>query len=66
MKEYSGFTDSQLVKAVELMVSKEDLKIRGAAEALLAAFGYSRQEVSDQLDSGEYLNDQKPLRLVRV
>lgn len=66
MKQYSGFTDSQLVRAVELMISKEDLKIREAAEALLATFGYSRDEIFDQLNSGEYLNNQEPLQLIHT
>ena len=61
MSEYKNFTDAELVRAVELMISKDDLKIRDVAETLLAKFGYTKEEVSDQLASGEYLNATEPI-----
>lgn len=63
MEEYSNFTDEELVKAVELMICKDDLKIRQAAEALLSVFDYTADEIRDHLKSGEYLNATEPLRL---
>lgn len=53
---YEKFTDAELVRAVELMVSPEDLTIRGVAEAILKALSYTPEEIEDQLESGEYLN----------
>ena len=63
MEEYKKFTDQELVKAVELMICKDDLKIRQAAEALLSVFDYTADEIQDQLKSGEYLNATEPLML---
>ena len=63
MEEYKKFTDQELVKAVELMICKDDLKIRQAAEALLSVFDYTAAEIQDQLESGEYLNSTEPLML---
>ena len=63
MEEYKNFTDEELIRAVELMVSRDDLRIREVDEALLAVFGYSGAEVREQLDSGECLND-RPLRII--
>lgn len=63
MDQYKNFTDKELIKAVELMISKDDLCIREAAEALLAVFDYTADEIKDQLKSGEYLNATEPLRL---
>ena len=63
MEEYKKFTDQELVKAVELMICKDDLKIRQAAEALLSVFDYTADEIQDQLRSGEYLNATEPLML---
>ncbi len=63
MEEYKNFTDEELIRAVELMVSRDDLRIREVDEALLAVFGYSSAEVREQLDSGECLNE-RPLRII--
>lgn len=63
MEEYKSFTDEELIRAVELMVSRDDLRIREVDEALLAVFGYSSAEVREQLDSGECLNE-RPLRII--
>ena len=63
MNEYKNFTDAELIRAVELMVSVDDLGIREVDEAILAVFGYSSEEVREQLDSGECLND-RPLRII--
>lgn len=63
MEEYKNFTDQEIIRAVELMICKDDLKIRQASEALLAVFGYTADEIQDQLKSGEYLNATEPLKL---
>ena len=63
MEEYKNFTDQEIIRAVELMICKDDLKIRQAAEALLAVFDYTADEIQDQLKSGEYLNATEPLKL---
>lgn len=54
---WNSITDAELVRAVELMVSPSDLAIRGAALAVLKAFGYSPEEVREQLKGGEYFNN---------
>lgn len=51
-----NFTDEQLVRAVELMVSPDDLTIREVAEAVLRTLGYTPAEIAAQLASGEHLN----------
>ena len=56
MDNYEKFTDAELVRAVELMVSPEDLTIREVAEAILKTLSYTPEEIEDQLESGEYLN----------
>lgn len=63
---YKNLTDEELIKAVELMIAKDDLKIREVAEALLSVFEYTEEEIKDQLQSGEYLNFAEPLNLVRI
>lgn len=50
------FTDEEIVRAIELMVSPEDLTIRGVAEAVLKSLSYSPEEIAAQLKSGEHLN----------
>lgn len=66
--EYGIFTTKALVKAVELMVSRQDLKNREIAEALLGAFGFSQQEIIDQLQRNEFVDGVKRsrLNLVRI
>ena len=54
---WDRFTDTELVRAVELMVSPSDLAIRDAALAVLKAFDYTPSEVREQLASGQYFND---------
>lgn len=63
MDQYKNFTDKELIKAVELMICKDDLCIREAAEALLSLFDYTEDEIKCQLKSGEYLNATEPLKL---
>jgi len=53
---WETLTDAELAKAVELMVSPDDLTIRGAAIALLKEFDLTPEDVRKQLDSGEYFN----------
>ena len=66
MDMYKQFSDEELIKAVELMVSKDDLKIRDIAEMLLNAFDYSAAEITEQLSTGEYLSNAEPLMLNRT
>lgn len=53
---WDTFTDAEITRAVELMISPDDLTIRGAALALFAVFGYTPEDVREQLDRGEYFN----------
>lgn len=64
MNEYKNFTDEELIEAVELMIAKDDLKIREVAEALLKIFDYTENEIREQLKSGEYLSASEPLNLI--
>lgn len=64
MNEYKNFTDEELIEAVELMIAKDDLKIREVAEALLKIFDYTENEIREQLKSGEYLSVSEPLNLL--
>ena len=50
------FTDEEILRAVELMVSPSDLAIRQVAEAVLKSLSYTPQEIAAQLKSGEHLN----------
>ena len=52
-----SFSDDELARAVELMVSPFDLTIREVAEALLTALDFSEDDVREHLASGCYLND---------
>ena len=56
MDNYAKFTDAELVRAVELMVSPDDLTIREVAEAILKTLSYTPQEIASHQKSGEYLN----------
>lgn len=64
MNEYKNFTDEELIEAVELMIAKDDLKIREVAEALLKIFDYTENEIRERLKSGEYLSASEPLNLL--
>ena len=55
--DYSRFTDDELVRAVELMISPDDLTIREVAEALLKTLCYTSAEIAVQLAKSEYLNE---------
>ena len=57
MSAFEMFTDDELVRGVELMISPSDLKIREVAIALFDAMGYSPSDVRAQLDSGVPLSD---------
>lgn len=54
--DWRQFTDRELVRAVELFISPDDLTIREAAISLLEVFSYTPEEVREQLASGEYFN----------
>lgn len=54
---WKSFSDSQLARAVELMVSPSDLSIRQVAQALLETLDYTPVEVKEHLESQSYLND---------
>lgn len=56
VSRWDSFTDEEITRAVELLISPDDLTIRGAALALFAVFGYTPEDVREQLDSGEYFN----------
>lgn len=67
--EYSIFTNKDLVTALELLVSKQDLKQRDVAMAILGAFGFSRSDIVDQLRRNEFVdgvNNRNRLGLIKV
>jgi hypothetical protein len=55
-ERWDAFSDAEITRAVELMISPDDLTIRGAALALFAVFGYTPEDIREQLDSGKYFN----------
>lgn len=55
-QDFSKFSDDEIIRAVELMISPDDLTIRDVAEAILKSLSYTPQEVAEQLKSGERLN----------
>ncbi|MGE4300861.1 MAG: hypothetical protein AB7F40_04570 [Victivallaceae bacterium] len=57
MSAFEMFTDDELARGVELMISPSDLKIREVAVALFEVMGYSPKDVRTQLDSGVPLSD---------
>ena len=56
-ESWETFTDAELAKAVELMVTPADLTIRGAALALLKVLDLTPEDVREQLAKDEYFND---------
>lgn len=50
------FTDAEIIRALELMISPDDLIIREVAEAIFRTLSYTPQDITDQLKSGQYLN----------
>ena len=68
-REYSIFTNKDLVKALELLVSKHDLKQRDVAMAILGVYGFSQSDILDQLHRNEFVdgvNNRNRLGLVKV
>ncbi|MPN04701.1 hypothetical protein SDC9_151946 [bioreactor metagenome] len=53
---YETLSDEQLIRAIELMVTSDDLISRTVMVAILSALEYSPEEVKEQLESGEPLN----------
>lgn len=56
INEYCVFTDKAVLKALELLVSRQDLKQRDVAEAVLHAMGFTQSDIVDQLRRGEYVD----------
>lgn len=54
---FSEFTVEQLARAIELMVSPDDLRQPEVMAAILKSLSYTPEEVSAQLKSGEKLED---------
>lgn len=65
-RQYESFTDDELVLAVELMVSPQDLKIRDVAASLLASLDFTEDEVREHIQSGIYLNSGPSLDLLET
>ena len=55
--DYDKFSDDELARAIELMVTPAELMSRHVMTAILAAAEYTPQEVEEQFESGEPLND---------
>ena len=53
---YDCFSDDELAKAIELMISPSDLTIREVAISMLGTLGYTSADIAEQLSSGEYFN----------
>lgn len=54
--KWDDFTAAELSKAVELMITPDDLTIREAATALLDVFSYTPEDVREIISKGEYFN----------
>lgn len=55
--DYETLSEDQLIRAIELMVTPDDLMSRVVMAAILSSLEYSPEEVAEQLESGERLND---------
>lgn len=55
--KWRSFTDEELRRAMELLISPRWLKERGAMIALLKHFEFTAQDVKEKLDSGVPFND---------
>ena len=64
MRDYSVFTGKAITKAVELMISKQDLKNqRQLCEQMLKFYGFSVKDIAETLRSNQYLDGVKRSRL---
>lgn len=64
MRDYSVFTGKAITKAVELMISKQDLKNqRQLCEQMLKFYGFSVKDIAETLKSNQYLDGVKRSRL---
>lgn len=54
-KNFELFTDAELARAIELMVSPEELRSRQIMIAILKAADFTAREVKDQIFCGETL-----------
>ena len=55
--KFSDFSDYEITRGVELMISPEDLKIREVGIALFDVFGYTPEEVLAQISKNEPLSE---------
>lgn len=54
-EEYSVFTNKAILKAVELMISKNDIRNqRGLCERMLQFYGFPRADIVETLQNGQY------------
>ena len=58
---FDTFSDQQLARAIELMISPDDLMSREVMTSILSTFGYSPEEVREQLLGNVPLNDGVPV-----
>lgn len=56
-KSFEMFSDNELARAIELMISPSDLMSRPAMIGLLRSADFTPDEVREQLCSNEQLND---------
>ena len=61
MEEYKNFTDEELARAIELMVTPEELKSRPLMIAILKAADFTASEVREQITRGEQLFNGQPV-----
>ena len=55
--ESNVFTEKELVKAVELMISKQDIRNQpGLCMQMLQYFGFSATEIAETLRAGKYVD----------
>jgi len=54
---FDNFSDQQLARAIELMISPDDLMSRSVMTSILSTFGFSPDEVREQLLENVPLND---------
>ncbi|MGE4300810.1 MAG: hypothetical protein AB7F40_04315 [Victivallaceae bacterium] len=55
--KFSDFSDYEITRGVELMISPDDLKIREVGIALFDVFGYTPEEVFAQITKNEPLSE---------
>ena len=61
-RNFERFTDAELARAIELMITPDDLKSRTLMIAILKAADFSAREVREQIMSNEQLFNGRAVR----